>query len=299
MGGRREQYYGQISPQPQENPCAPNSPPQHSAGGTLTRRTALLGSAGLAASTVLTFSGARPAAADERGTRNRRHGKVDLTYTLGEDFPAYAPGEEAVRLPGTTIEADGYYQQRWEIFEHIGTHVDAPAHFNPTGRYANELTADELMLPAVVIDIARRARTDPDTVVTIADLRAHEQRHGRIDDGAAVLMYSGWGAKVGDPDAYRGTDADGVLHFPGFGSDACEWLIRRRRIRALGVDTLSIDPGNSATFDTHKILNGAERYGVENLANLHRLPAQGARITVGVIPFKQGSGGPAKVLAAW
>jgi kynurenine formamidase len=153
------------------------------------------------------------------------------------------------------------------------------------------------MLPAAV-DIARRASTDPDTVVTVADLRAYERRHGRIDDGAAVLMYSGWGAKVADADAYRGTDTNGVLHFPGFGADACEWLIRRRRIRALGVDTLSIDPGNSVTFDTHKVLNGAERYGVENLANLARLPARGARITVGVIPFRQGSGGPAKVLAA-
>ena len=107
------------------------------------------------------------------------------------------------------------------------------------------------------------------------------------------------GSKVTNPDAYRGTDRSGVLHFPGFSAEACEWLIRRRRIRALGVDTLSIDPGNSDSFDAHKIINGAERYGIENLANLRRLPATGANITVGVIPFKQGSGGPAKVLAAW
>jgi kynurenine formamidase len=154
-------------------------------------------------------------------------------------------------------------------------------------------------VPAVVVRIARRAADDPDTVVTVADLRNHERRHGRIGDGSAVLMYSGWGSKVHDPDAYRGTGTDGTLHFPGFSADACEWLIRRRRIRALGVDTLSIDPGNSTTFETHKILNGAERYGIENLANLHRLPACGARISVGVTPFKEGSGGPARVLAFW
>ena len=155
------------------------------------------------------------------------------------------------------------------------------------------------MVPAVVIDIADRAATDPDTVVTIADVRAHERRYGRIDEGTAVLMYSGWGAKVGDADGYRGTDAAGVLHFPGFSTDACEWLLRRRKIQALGVDTLSIDPGNSATFATHVVLNGADRYGIENLANLHRIPARGASIFVGLIPFKQGSGGPAKVLAHW
>ena len=127
----------------------------------------------------------------------------------------------------------------------------------------------------------------------------HERRYGGIDTGTAVLMYSGWGAKVADPTAYRGTDAGGVLHFPGFSADACQWLLRRRKIQALGVDTLSIDPGNSATFETHKLLNGADRYGIENLANLHTLPATGASITVGLIPFKQGSGGPAKVLANW
>jgi kynurenine formamidase len=285
----------EVLPPPSTDLAAPRA-----SAGPVSRRTALLASVGLTASTMLTVSGTLPAAADGRtGHRGGRRRRADLTYTLGEDFPAYAAGEEAVRRPGTTFAANGYYQQRWDIFEHIGTHVDAPAHFNPNGRYANELTPDDLMVPAVVVDIARRAASDPDTVVTVADLRNHERRYGRIEHGSAVLMYSGWGAKVTDPDAYRGTDAEGGLHFPGFGADACEWLIRRRRIRALGVDTLSIDPGNSTTFATHKILNGAERYGIENLANLRRLPATGATITVGVIPFKQGSGGPAKVLAAW
>ncbi|HEU5484620.1 MAG TPA: cyclase family protein [Microlunatus sp.] len=267
-------------------------------GGHVSRRTALLAGAGVATSTALTVSGVVPAAADRRAERHRR-GRADLTYTLGEGFPAFAPGEEAIRRPATTIPADGYYMQRWEIYEHTGTHVDAPAHFNPDGRYVNELTPEELMVPAVVIDIARRAETDPDAVVTVADLQAHERRHGRIEERAAVLMHSGWGAKVSDAAAYRGTDSAGVLHFPGFSADACEWLIRRRRVGALGVDTLSIDPGISATFDTHTILNGAERYGIENLANLHRLPASGAQITVGVVPFELGSGGPAKVLASW
>ncbi len=268
-------------------------------GTRITRRATLLGSAGLATSGLLSVSGAPLASADERGRRPRRHDHLDLTYTLGETFPAYTPGEEADRRPGNTFAADGYYQQRWDIYEHTGTHVDAPAHFNPDGRYVSELTPQELLVPAVVVNIARRAAADPDTVVTVADLRDHERRHGRIGDAAAVLMYSGWGSKVSDPHAYRGTGSDGTYHFPGFGADACEWLIRRRRVRALGVDTLSIDPGNSTTFETHKVLNGAERYGIENLANLHRLPPRGARISVGVLPFKQGSGGPARVLASW
>ena len=112
-------------------------------------------------------------------------------------------------------------------------------------------------------------------------------------------MDSGWAAKAGDAAAYRGADAAGVLHFPGFGAEATEWLLRRRGIRALGVDTLSIDPGISATFDTHLILLGADRYGVENVANLHRLPRHGATVMVGLIPYEEGSGGQARVFASW
>ena len=209
------------------------------------------------------------------------------------------PGEEAVRRTVVTIEDDGYYMQEWRIIEHIGTHVDAPGHFTPGGRLATELELSELITPAVVIDIADRAARDPDTVVTVDDLRAFERRHGRIPRDAAVLMHSGWAAKVGDADAYRGADATGTLHFPGFGAEATEWLLRRRGIRSLGGDTLSIDPGNSATFDTHLILTGADRYGLENLANLDRIPRKGATVVVGLIPYEEGSGGQARIFASW
>lgn len=258
----------------------------------LSRRAALAGALGLAA-TATTTAVAEPAAASAgRGLR-------DLTYPLTTGFPAFAPGEEAVRRTVASIEEDGYFMQEWRIVEHVGTHVDAPGHFTAGGRLATELRPSELILPAVVVDIAQRAARDPDTVVTVDDLRAFERRYGRIPDGAAVLMHSGWGSRVGDADAYRGTDAAGVLHFPGFGTDACEWLLRHRRIRSLGVDTLSIDPGMSATFDTHVALTGADRYGLENLAGLAHLPRHGATIFVGLIPYEGGSGGQARVLATW
>ncbi|MFC7534904.1 cyclase family protein [Actinoplanes sp. GCM10030250] len=255
----------------------------------VTRRAALFGGAALVAS----------AAVSEPAQAGTRSGLRDLTYVLSPAFPAFAPGEEAARRTVTTIEDDGYFMQEWTVIEHTGTHVDAPAHFTAGGRVSTELRPSELILPAVVVDIADRARRDADTVVTVDDLRAFERRYGRIPDGAAVLMYSGWGAKAGDPDAYRGSDAAGGLHFPGFGTDACEWLLRHRRIRSLGVDTLSIDPGVSATFDTHLALTGADRYGLENLANLDRIPRLGATIFVGLIPYEGGSGGQARVLATW
>jgi kynurenine formamidase len=273
------------------------APAARRTGSSVSRRVALFGGAAVAASAALGST----AQAGERAPAfpGGRHGLRDLTYPLTTTFPAFVPGEEAVRRTVVTIENDGYYLQEWRIIEHIGTHVDAPGHFTLGGRLAPELRPSELVVPAVVIDIADRAAQDPDTVVTVEDLRAFERRHGRIPRDAAVLMYSGWGAKVGDADAYRGADAAGTLHFPGFGADACEWLLRRRGIRSLGVDTLSIDPGNSTTFDTHLTLTGADRYGLENLANLDRIPRRGATIFVGLIPYEQGSGGQARILASW
>jgi kynurenine formamidase len=275
--------------------AAPEPAARGSSG--VTRRAALFGGAAVAASAAL----AGPAQARERTPAHalKKRGLGDLTYPLTTAFPAFVPGEEAVRRTVVTIEANGYYIQEWRIIEHIGTHVDAPGHFTAGGRLAPELQPSELIVPAVVIDIADRAARDPDAVVTVDDVRSFERRHGLIPRDAAVLMYSGWGAKVGNPDAYRGTDAAGTYHFPGFSPDACEWLLEHRGIRSLGVDTLSIDPGNSTTFETHLILTGADRYGLENLANLDEVPPRGATIVVGLIPYQEGSGGQARVFATW
>jgi kynurenine formamidase len=266
-------------------------------GPSVTRRAALVGGAAAAASAVMGGT----ASAGERGPAfpHRRHGLRDLTHPLTTTFPAFVPGEEAARRTTVTIEANGYYMQEWRIIEHIGTHVDAPGHFVTGGRLAPELRPSELIAPAVVIDIADRAAQDPDTVVTVDDLRAFERRHGRIPRDAAVLMDSGWAAKVGDPAAYRNPDAAGTLHFPGFGAEATEWLLRRRQIRGVGVDTLSTDPGTSTTFETHLLLAEADRYGIENLANLDRIPKRGATIMVGLIPYEEGSGGQARIFATW
>ncbi|MET0908915.1 MAG: cyclase family protein [Ilumatobacteraceae bacterium] len=264
---------------------------------TLSRRAALVGGAAAAATVLI---GGTAVASEGPPSRARLgHRLRDLTHPLSPNIPAFVPGEEAARRTTVTIETDGYYIQEWRIIEHIGTHVDAPGHFTAGGRLATELDLSELITPAVVIDIAGRAAQNPDTVVTVDDLVAYERRNGRIPPDAAVLMYSGWASKIGDANAYRNPDASGTLHFPGFGADATQWLLERRRIRSLGVDTLSIDPGNSTTFDTHLILTGADRYGLENLKSLDGIPPRGATVFVGLIPYDQGSGGQARVFASW
>jgi kynurenine formamidase len=257
----------------------------------VTRR-AMLGGGGAAALTALLPSGA------EAQRRRRRTRLVDLTHTFTAGFPVYT-GAAPARRTLKTIANDGFYSQEWTFGEHSGTHMDAPGHFVEGGRLVPQLRPRELVLPIVVIDISRRARRDADAVVTPDDLRRFERRHGRIPRGALVAMNSGWDAKVNDQAAFKGTDASGVYHFPGFGEEAVEALLEERRAAAIGVDTMSLDNGPSTTFAAHVNWLGADRYGLENLANLGDIPPRGAVATVGVIPWQDGSGGPARVLATY
>jgi hypothetical protein len=150
----------------------------------VTRRAALAGG-GAAALTALVPG---TAAAQRRGRRRRRRRRVvDLTHTFRAGFPVYT-GNEPARRTLVTIPADGFYAQEWTFGEHSGTHMDAPGHFKEGGRFASQLRPSELVLPIVVIDISRRARRDPDTVVRPDDLRRFERRHGRIPRGALVAM---------------------------------------------------------------------------------------------------------------
>lgn len=260
--------------------------------GTVSRRGLLLG-AGAAAFTMATPGVALA------GRRDRDRDRVrDLTHLFRDGFPVYV-GDPPARRTIFDFDPNGFYAQAWTFGEHSGTHMDAPGHFTPGGRLTPDLDPEELFAPLAVIDITDRAAGDPDAQVEVSDLRAYERHHGRIPRHAAVCMLSGWERRVGDPDAYRNPGPDGTFHFPGFGLDAVEWLLERRHIRAIGVDTLSLDVGASTTFEVHSHLLGADRYGIENLANLGRVPARGAEAIIGVIPWEQGSGGPCRVLARW
>lgn len=258
----------------------------------LDRRAALLGAAGVALAATL------PGRALGSTTPTNR--LQDLTHVFREGFPMFlgappAPDREVV----VTVPANGFYGQQWTFWEHTATHLDVPAHFIVDGRQSPEIPLEELVRPLVVIDISARAASDPDAVVLPGDLVAFERRHGRIPRGAVACMYSGWESRVGSEAAYRNVGADGLQHFPGFGKAAVEWLLVERDIAGIGVDTLSLDHGASTTFDTHLTVLGADRYGIENLANLARVPARGATIVVGLVPWEHGSGGPARVFARW
>ena len=260
------------------------------------RRTLLTGAAGAA------LAASFPASALAKPPKGPLKRSQDLTHVFRAGFPVYGNPptfHPPARRTLVNVVPDGYYAQEWTFGEHSGTHMDAPGHFIAGGRLTPQISPAELMLPLFVVDIRGKAASNPDAVVTVDDVRRAERRHGRLPKGALVAMDSGWDARAGSTTAFRNPDASGVYHFPGFSDDAARWLITERGAAALGVDTLSLDPGNSTTFPVHYTLLGSNRYGLEGLANLGLVKPRGATAFVGVVPWEQGSGGPARVWAAW
>jgi kynurenine formamidase len=261
----------------------------------ISRRNLLKFGLGAAVAAALPVGSAQAATVRRTTFRN----VADLTHVLGTQFPLF-PGAAPFRIQqAVSHDKDGYYGSILTYWEHSGTHMDAPVHFAPNGLFVDQLRIENLVVPAVVINITEKVRRDPDAVVTPDDIRAWERRYGRIPDNAAVLMASGWGARAGSVEAFRNTDSSGVMHFPGFGKEAIDFLLTERRIAGIGVDTLSLDHGPSTTFAVHYTLLPTNRWGLENLANLESIPPSGATLFVGAPKIAAGSGGPTRVMAVW
>lgn len=228
---------------------------------------------------------------------------VDLSYAFGPDT-IYWPTGESFELKRTAYERtpQGYWYASNEMClpEHGGTHMDAPIHFAEGKRTCEQVPLSSCIGPAVVVDVQAAAATDRDYRLRVEDLLAWEERHGRIPNGAIVILHSGWGRYWGDRLRYLGTDQPNDithLHFPGFSQEAARFLVAERDIAAVGVDTASMDHGPSQDFIVHQIINGADKPGFENLANVDRLPAHGATLIALPMKITGGSGGPARVIA--
>lgn len=221
---------------------------------------------------------------------------VDLTHTLGPDNPIWPGNDPFAAETVKSFANDGFYQQRVTYWEHTGTHVDAPIHFDEDGITADLIDIGTLVAPVAVIDISTRAIDDPDTAVTVDDILAYESTYGELPTGVLVAMNSGWGDRWETPETFVNLDADGVQHYPGFSPDAAEFLTTMRDIAGIAVDTLSQDPGNSTDFGAHITILGAGKYGIEGLANVGALAPAGSSVFVGAPKHEGSSGGPARII---
>jgi kynurenine formamidase len=232
---------------------------------------------------------------------------IDLSHSYGKDT-LYWPNNAKGFALSTEAEGKtplGYYYSSYSFCtpEHGGTHLDAPVHFAE-----NKLTVDRIPLSsltgeAVMVDVSHRALEDRDYQVGIEDIENWEKDHGRIPENAIVLFRTGYGQFYPDREKYFGTAKTGQaaipeLHFPGIAPAAAKWLVESREIKALGLDTPSLDYGQSKDFQTHQILLGHEKPGFENLAHLEKLPAAGIYVVALPMKIAKGSGAPLRIIAA-
>jgi kynurenine formamidase len=205
-----------------------------------------------------------------------------------------------------TIAEDGFFLEVLHEGMHTGTHYSAPCHFHAGAACMPDLAPSDLVLPAAVIDVRAQVRTDPDHVVTIADLQAWEAEHGDLPAGGAVLLFTGcsrfWadGDTDGEPNYYNCGSGRSGFHQPGFSRNAVKWLIRTGvlgRTGALGSDTFGPDPSADASFTPTSLTLHKHRVTIENLTHLGELPALGAWVVLGSPRNVHGSGAPGSVFA--
>jgi kynurenine formamidase len=222
---------------------------------------------------------------------------VELSHPIHPGIPLWS-GDPPVRFEQTAeLQQDGYFVRSFTMGEHSATHLNAPLSFFPGAAGVDDIPAAALVKPAVMIDARRQAAAQPDFVLTVQNVLAWEEQHGKIPPGCLVLLCSGWSAFWNDPARFLGLDTAGQAHFPGFSPAAARFLLEERQIAGLGTDTHGVEAGLDTQFQVNHLALGAGALVLENLAYLEQLPPTGATLVIGVLRLAGGSGSPAAVLA--
>jgi kynurenine formamidase len=230
---------------------------------------------------------------------------IDLTWSFDEQsvyWPTNVPYSHETVFQGMNDKGYYYSSFKFSAEEHGGTHLDAPMHFAKGGNSVEKVPVEQLVGQGVVVDVTAKAAMNRDYQVCTEDFELWEKQNGRIPDGAIVLLNTGFAQYYPDRHKYTGTTLTGAagvegLHFPGLQPDAAKWLAEQRKIKAVGLDTPSIDFGQSNDFMTHRILFANSLTAYENLANLNSLPAKGFWIIALPMKIKGGSGAPLRIVA--
>lgn len=233
------------------------------------------------------------------------HDVVDLTHAFDASTIVW-PTSKPFRLDQVAagMTAGGFYYAANDLFtsEHGGTHLDAPVHFAEGRQTADAVPLSRLIGPAVVVDVTVAASRDADYLVSVADVEAWEQAHGVIPPNTIVLLRTAFSSRWPDAAGYLGTADRGEaaladLHFPGLDPAAAAWLVETRAVAAVGIDTASIDRGQSSTYEAHRVLADANVPIFENLARLDALPPTGAVVMALPMKVGGGSGAPLRAVA--
>jgi kynurenine formamidase len=220
---------------------------------------------------------------------------IDLTQVMQAGMPV-GPGGVPFKMTRLVDYDQGYRMHKLEVGDNLGTHVDAPAYFAEGKRTIDQIPVEELVVSAVMIDVRDKVKGNPDYLVSANDVVDWEAVHGPIPVGGLVIVNTGWHKRFVTPEKYVNQDAEGVMHFPGYGSDAAQLLLERD-VMGIGIDTLSLDAGAAQEPVTHRIMLAANKVQIENLSNLDALPEVGATIIIGVLPVANATQAQARIIA--
>jgi kynurenine formamidase len=222
---------------------------------------------------------------------------IHLSHIIDINVPQW-PGDPSIEFATVAeLPQDGYYLRRFSLGEHSATHINAPNSFHSHGVGIDQYSPESLVIPGIVINIRETAAIYPDYALTIADVLIWEEQYGAISPGSVVLLNTGWQNKWWNENAFFNRDAQGIMHFPGFNSDATRFLLDERQIAGVGIDTHGVDPGQDNSFATNRLVLEKPRIVLENLTNLDQLPPKGTTLVIGILRLRDGSGSPAAVLA--
>jgi kynurenine formamidase len=224
---------------------------------------------------------------------------VDLTHSINDQVPPFNFAQRADYKVTTqaTIAKDKVFARNFSMPEHYGTHIDAPAHFAAGMWTVDQIPPERLIAPMIVLDIGSKTQTNADYQLSVEDIADWEQIHGQIPGNAVVMLNTGWGSRWNSTKDFRNADVKGVMHFPGYSLNAAKFLTEARAVLALGIDTLSVDFGQSTDFPVHHYTMPHSVYHLEGVANLDHLPATGSMVIAAPIKLEGGSGGPVRILA--
>jgi kynurenine formamidase len=229
---------------------------------------------------------------------------VDLSHSFDKDTIYWPTSPSAFELKRLSfgVGDGGYFYSANSLStpEHGGTHIDAPIHFSEHGWTLDEIPVDRFLGSAIVIDVSRKVRKQQDYRLTVSDIEQFEKIHGRIKAGAMVLMRTDQSRYWPNAEKYLGSSKRGDasdLHFPGFGEAAARLLVEERQVKAIGIDTASIDYGPSTDFIVHQLVAGHNVIGFENLTQLDKVSPVGATLIALPMKIGGGSGGPVRMIA--
>ena len=231
---------------------------------------------------------------------------VDLSHPYDEQTVYWPTAEKMFKLEkeseGMTDKGYFYAANSFSTAEHGGTHIDAPIHFAAGRNTVDRIPLEQLIGTAVVVDVAKKCESNADYRITTQDIQDWERANGELPSDVIILIRTGFGQRWPDRRSDLGTDERGEaavpkLHFPGLDPEAARWLVANRRVKAVGLDTASIDFGQSTHFESHRILFERDIPAFENLANLDKLPLKGIHVIALPMKIKGGSGGPLRVVA--